>query len=249
MDRKHICGLGGACLVALAVGAVPASADLLSYTDPTEFESAVADLTEIDLDWDSLEVGTTIQSGDTLNFGALAFEWTFSFFDCPPENPDCGSAIITDQFDALSPNVNLFGANAQPSFFLPGDAVTVTKTSGPGLLAIGLYINSSPFTPEEILLTVGSDSVTIAGPPLETLPDGGELFFLGMVSDTAFTEWAVSSEEASGLFGYLWDETKVYIPEPATLVLLVFGAVCGLRTPRCECRARWPSAPRSPDGV
>lgn len=235
--------LRGAAALAATVAGVwgggVAHAQGTTYTDPGAFMDAVASAGfggGEHYDFDDLPAGTVIPFGSPIPPGTTKpwqpYQWQYDSGLFLPVN-----GLITDAFDAAS-GENAFGLDTPPGRFLPGDYLDVDSGAGLPQYAVGLMLIASPLVPAgAVTLEAGPLSVANADAPLTVLPDGGEVYFLGILSDTPFTRFTIASDPFSGVFAYTIDDVWQVVPAPNAGAALAVGLLlCGGRR-RCAPRA------------
>lgn len=223
----------GACLIALILSSASPAA-VTTYLSRSAFEGAIAGWSGDTVDFDSAVAGDTIASGGS--FDDLSFTYSLMDLDNDPL-----TMVVDNFFDTTSPPNYLALLTESGDFvnFVTGDSFSV-GFSGP-VNAFGLTIIAN-----DTLL--GGDSFSLQGDGLaqaamldgpavasDTLDDGGEVYFLGMVSDQAFRSVVFSSVDTELDFA-LDDMTYAVVPLPPALWLLGTGllsiAGIGRRTRR-----------------
>ena len=221
-----LCFLG--LLVSASTFAVP-----VGYTSRAAFDTALgaAGLGSITLDFDSTAAGTTVASGDTL--GDLVFSYDFGGVNM----------AVTDgaQFGGGGP----FDTTSAPNFlgtddgdiFQSGDDFDLSFAA---TNAIGMYFISADFPDpdcagdavicdDDIALRAADMDVLLDIDAIEdTLPDGSNVFFLGVIDTaTPFTGVSITSF-CCGFFLFNVDDivrstAEGTAPEPSTALLLVIA--------------------------
>jgi hypothetical protein len=190
------------------------SADALpiAYTDSVAFLNALPGPATT-LDFDSTAAGTTLASGSTLE--GITFTYDFGGVEL----------AVTDgnQFGGGGPFDTTSGAN-----FLGTDDADLLQDGDDFSLsfapvnAIGMFfITADALNDDDITLTAGGATASLMAADVEqTLGDGSEVFFLGLVdSAAAFTSAGVATI-GGGFFLYNVDDIVTAVPEPGTFVLL-----------------------------
>ena len=94
--------------------------------------------------------------------------------------------------------------------------------------AIGMYfITADPMFDDDIILTAGGESVGLLSSAGQTLPDGSEAFFMGIIDNENALTTADITTIGGGYFLYNVDDivTAEPIPEPATILLVGTGVL------------------------
>lgn len=215
--------IGGAALALLA--ALPAAGASLHTSAATFFAALPGPATT--LDFEAFAAGTPIPSGSAL--GAITF--TYAIDD------GAGGALalqVSDAWDATS-GTRALGLEdpANGDQLVAGDAIAFGFATP--ARALGIYlIASDPLLAGDARLVGGGLSAP-NGAALATLPDGGLVYFLGLVADGAFAG-ATLEFDAGAAEAFLFtldDVTHVLVPEPTTLALLGGALAClARRRPR-----------------
>ena len=195
-------------LVAAFAIAAPASAATVGYTDPAAFAAAVPGLTIIE-DYEGGVLETTIADGAVYNSVRYDFSGGRS------------GRIGNTYFNIGAQSLHAAGS---PNFFDEGESFTIHFAAP--VNAVGGYFNIAPSTFEAASLTAAGGSIAGAGPA--DTADFGTFYFLGLLSDTAFSSatFAVATGSASGWnFDNLIARVAVAdaIPEPATWGTMILG--------------------------
>lgn len=207
------------CLLAAALtlpGAVEAG--LMGYTDRASFIAALPGAA-LTFDFDSLSPGDFIADGSMV--GGITFNYDFGGV----------SMMVSNVYDTTS-SPNFLGTD-DADVFLDGDDFRMSFAPAS---AIGLsFITADTMFDNDILLTVGGNSVGLLESAIQaTLGDGGNVYFLGLISDSAsFTSATVSSYGGSGgpYFTFNVDDitTAEAVPEPGSVALFaLLGSCAGL---------------------
>lgn len=216
----------GSCLFALLVTS-SVEAALTTYVSRSAFETAIAGFTADTVDFDSAVAGHTISSGDS--FDGLIF--SYSLIDL---NGGSLTLVADNFFDTTStPNyLALLTESGDYVNFVSGDAFTIDFTAPVNAFGLSIVANNMLISGDGFRLEgAGLDqAATLNGPalPSDTLDDSGQVYFLGMVSDQAFSS-AVFSSLDTGLEFALDDMTYAVVPLPPALwsmgagLLLVAG--------------------------
>ena len=165
-----------------------------------------------------------IADGGTV--GGITFNYTFG-----PPPPSAPQLAITDgaafggggPFDTTSsPN---FLGTTDGDVLLDGDNFDLSFAAAN---ALGMFFITSPGDPMfdgDILLSAGALTASLEAAAVEeTLPDGGVVYFLGLIDTTAsFTNASVSTIGGGFFFYNVDDITTAVVPEPGTFVMLAVG--------------------------
>jgi len=208
------------CLFAIAfLGERQAPAATLTFTDPVAFFAALPGAAST-LDFDGSLVRTSIPSGNAL--AGITFSYSIA-----------GLAMaVVDDFDTTSP-ANYLGLNNPGNFdqFIAGDSFDMLFATPAAALGLYVITTADPVFAGDIQLVTPIGTALNAGTPNLTLPDGGTAFFIGLVSDTAFSNASVQFDPgAVGAFLYNVDDITTSAaavaraPEPSA-ALLCLGAL------------------------
>lgn len=195
---------GCAWVLALAP-AVRGAAATTSYVDPAAFGAALPPLQRT-LDAEALSVGTLLPSGTS----AWAIRFSYDL--------DGELLQVIDRFDTVSPSRSL-GLTGADDALLDGDPLALAFTKP--VLAIGVFvITSDPAAANEILLVTPQGVTGNASGPIGVLADGGRVYFLGLVSGTAFSSASLSFAGDGGIhFVYNLDDLITAVAEADALML------------------------------
>ena len=214
-----------ALIATLALFSLVPAVSATPYTDPAAFAAAVALFpgTPASIDFDSTAAGTTIPNGGA--FGGITFTLTSVPLDF----------VVSDFFDTTS-GENALGVEGGDQSFI---ALDEWDMSFGDTRALGLYIISSdPLFEGDIELVTSAGTATNSGVELDILPDGGLVYFIGIVADTlpfSSAQVRYGSLVTADNFIYNVDDITRLVersaPEPSMLVLALAGAA-GLRRQR-----------------
>jgi hypothetical protein len=200
--------------------ALPIAADASVFTSRSAFLAATSGADIRNVDFETPVPGSTLASGAStdvvtwtysLSGAQLALTDGTSFGAAPsPASATSGSAFLgTDDLDHLQDGDVLglgFSAPAQ---------------------GIGLYVLSrDPLQDGDVVLTAGGESAALVAAAVEqTLPDGSNVWFLGVVDPGATLTGASIGYALDGTTDFLWnaDDVVVAVPEPGAAVGLVAG--------------------------
>jgi hypothetical protein len=201
--------LGALCMLALSVSA---NAAIVTYTDETSFLTALSGPTST-LDFDSTTAGTLIPSGNSL--GGITFTYNIGGLDMK----------VVDDFDTTSPN-NYLGLDDAGNFdqFIDGDEFTLSFSTP--VSAAGMYfITGDPLINGDIHLVTSVGTALNSSIVDISLDDGGMAYYIGLISDTAFSSAAIQYDAGGGgnfLFN-VDDITTSAVPIPGAIWLFGSG--------------------------
>ncbi len=191
--------------------AIPAQAATSIFTDPVSFAAALGGAAVNVQSYENAPVNSTISSGQVFEGVTYAFN-----------NNRTGR--IGNIFNRIGDqSLEAVADNGNPNFFVPGN--TISMTFGTALTAVGGYFNANTSLVDQFFLTAAG--VTATGGGAMDSYDVSTLFFIGIVSDEAFS---------TATFGALNGTTGVYnfddlttvnaigaVPEPATWAMMIIG--------------------------
>jgi hypothetical protein len=203
-----------------------ARAEIASYTSRAAFDAAIAGLeTVAALDFESLAPTTTIPSGTQQ--GGFTFTYAIG-----------GEQLVVIDAFATTSGSNSLGVTGE-LVFLASDIFSLAFAPA---TAIGLYVIGEDMLPGDVELLTAAGSVQ-NGAAETTLPDGSDVFFLGLVESDAgmpFSEAVVVSFAVEGVGDYVWNaDDLVAAPEPdadgamaaAAVALVALSRPAGVRRP------------------
>jgi hypothetical protein len=208
---KKTCLLGALCMLVLSVSA---NAAIITYTDETSFLAALSGPTST-LDFDSTTVDTLIPSGNSL--GGITFTYNISGLDMK----------VVNDYDTTSPN-NYLGMDDAGNFdlFIAGDEFSMSFASP--VNAVGLYIVSGdPLFASDVSLNTTAGSALNSDVVDVALEDGGLAYYIGLISDTAFSS-ADLTFDAAAVEAFLYsvdDITTSAVPLPGAIWLFGSGLI------------------------
>ena len=193
------------------------------FTDSAAFQAALPGPASV-VNFDNVNAGTSVQDG-------VPFQG-ISFTSNVDNIPGRSGLIVSAEFLTTSPLNNLGVDDGFSQELLFGDEVAL-NFSAP-VQAVGLSIVAAPTVTlaNDFQLTGGGGSIFNVGNPEQTLFDGGEVFFLGLISDQAFNNAQLISfgDQSDTSLGFNVDDISSVsaanpapIPEPSTVFLLGTG--------------------------
>lgn len=191
----------------------------MTFTDSSAYQAALPASSSI-VNFDNVAAGTKIPDG-TVSQG-------ITFTSNVDNIIGRSGLIVADNFLTTSP-LNFLGVDdGFSNEFLLGDEL-ILSFSNP-IRAIGLFIIGAPnsIVKNDFLLTAGGGTVFNDGIPEKTLFDGGEVFFLGLISDQGFSAAQLISfgDQLDKTLGFIIDDIStvaVTISEPAIFSLFSLG--------------------------
>ena len=211
--------IGLACLVPSA----SVHAVTLGFTDSSVFQAALPGPSAV-TNFDNVNAGTLVPNGVPSQ--------NIAFTSNVANLPGRSGLIVSAQFLTTSP-LNFLGVNdGFTNEFVFGDELTLDFSTA--VLALGLTIIASPEVTQDtdFLLVGGGGSVFNLDTPEQTLFDGGEVFFLGLISDQAFNTAQLISfgDQLDPSLGFNIDDITTLaqanpaaVPEPSTVLLFGTG--------------------------
>jgi hypothetical protein len=202
-----------------------AQATLISYNDEASFNAAITALNSTNLNFDNMNQGDTIASGDTVD--GITFNYDLN-----------GLELMVDNLFDTTSSENYLGVNDGDGQFFGGDIFNMTFASAQ--MAIGLYIHSADILlNNDIEILTSSGSTGLMASPKMPLTDG-DAYFIGLVVDTtaeAFTSVNLSSLLEDYTFNVddvtyasAPPEPPTEVPEPATILLMLVACTGLART-------------------
>jgi len=198
-----------------------AQATLITHNDEASFIAAIAALNASTVNFDNMNQGDIIASGDTV--GGITFDYNLDGFEL----------MVDNLYDTTSPTNYLGVDDGGDAMFLGGEGFTMTFASAQ--MAIGLYIHSADFLfDDDISITTSSGSAGLIAVPNMALADG-DAYFIGLVVDSAAEAFtSVNLSSFFDEFGFNVDdityasaqsEPPNEVPEPTTILLMLCALV------------------------
>ena len=187
-------------------GATQASAATVSFTSSAAFFAALSGQTVFTETYEGLAVNSLILDGQTVN-GIT--------YDVFPLGTDGRIDTLYNRIGDQSLAIQRGASNT--SFFFPGESMTVTFPFAVNAVGIFFNVGISPVNSLQIQTAAGSAGNGVAY-------DLTTLYFVGLISDTAFTSATFSGSAGLGT-GFNLDNLSYaeVVPEPASLLLLGTG--------------------------
>ena len=220
------------------LSALPAFGD--SYTSSTSFNAAISGLSGVTTaNFDSDPIGDIAQGGTV---DGITFTYNI--------NGGAGSLAIVNLFDTTSGTNYLGSDDPTTGALFPGDSVTMTFATP--INALGFFIIGGPYSNGDFTLTSSTASATSSSTLETTLPDGGQVIFLGISSTADFSSATISLDPGAGELWNIDDITSAQgmpnsggggggtnpMPEPSSWALLALGlGLCALAA-RKTCSAQ-----------
>jgi len=212
--------IGLMVLLVGVLGAGIAQAAVVGYTDQSDFLASISGLPgQQNLDFEGLTAGDLILSGTSA--GNVTFTYDF------------GGFAIQVRSDYLTTSGSNYLGTDGDGVFLAGDAFTMTFSQA--VNAVGLFVISGDIIyAGDFSISTGAGSVVnsdLTDSTFGTLPDGGQVFFLGLVDlDQAFTSATFASGLQGGDFLFNIDDIRTAsatasVPEPSSMLLLSVGVI------------------------
>jgi PEP-CTERM motif len=198
-------GILGLSLASQALAAVR------TFNDPAAFQTALAGKTPTVQGFETLPLGTVITSGDI--FDGVQY----TFLDQPATN-----GRVFNAFNRIG--TRSLEADNQFGFFFPGQRISINFLSP--VIAVGGFFNVAPSLGDSVsLFLVQNGFINVLGGGASDSPDTNGLYFLGLISDTSFTNvfFGATLQAASGFNFDNLTYVNAAIPEPASWLTMVLG--------------------------
>jgi hypothetical protein len=197
----------------------PSFATLMTFTDQSAFQTAVANDDTTTIDFES-------QAHPFDDF-TLAYEDIY----------DPSSGVVDSTHDTTSGD-NYLSVESEYRFLSGGD---FTLTFNQTWQAIGFHlIASNGLWPDDAVLSAGAGSVVNALSPAITLGNGDFAYFFGLIDTDGFTSASLATyldpDTGQGVFAFIIDDIQLVsaaqatnsVPAPSTLALLAMGVLMSL---------------------
>ena len=215
-DRHTVSTLTALTLAGGLFAADTASAGIVHYTNLTDYQGAISGLAAETVEgFDGATPGTQIGEGQSYN------DLTFSSLT----NLSTSNLLeIVDRTGQTTSNDNALETEDGPIL----DSTSFDITLSSPVRAFGLSVITGDFLLDgDIQLSFGGGSVSLAASDV-TVEAYGDVFFLGGVSETAFSVVSFASLD-TGAYEFSIDDVRYSaapsVPAPATLALLAVGLV------------------------
>lgn len=199
------------CIVAGAF-ACPLKADIVQYTNVNSFLSGVTATPYIET-FDSLAPNTILETGSSLN--EITFQYDFGGVELQVidtyDTVSGSNSLGTTDFDLLQ-----FGDEIQMDLSTPINAFGLSLIVSADDIDFGFIQN------DDIQLAVGSEFVglDISQSQGADLPDGGRVYFLGLVSSGPYSSVNIQYDASASGFFNIDDIAYVAIPESIAIIEL-----------------------------
>lgn len=194
------------------------SAAIVAYDSRSDFENAIAGLIGTTVDFDSASFGLAIPSGST--FDGITFTYSLADLDDEPL-----TMVVDDFFDTTSsPNyLGLQTAGGDFVNFISGDSFTMEFAQPVNAVGLNIIANDILLPGDSFSLTLGGLGGLITAPlaPSATLQDGGQVYFLGVASEQAFSSVVFGS--AGTALEFVHDDI-IYAAVPVPPAIWLFGS-------------------------
>ncbi|MFC1602007.1 PEP-CTERM sorting domain-containing protein [Pseudomonadota bacterium] len=189
----------------------------VTYTDHTDFfnDLTSAGLGSTTLDFDGLLDGQIIADGESV--AGITFHYDFGGVQM----------MASNIFDTTSPR-NFLGTD-DGDVFLDGDSFGLSFSA---THAIGMYFLAADEMEDDDIRLIASTATAslIKAAVQQTLADGSDVYFLGIIDDVnTFQNASVITPVGGGHFFYNIDDITVSVPEPGTTMLILIGMLGALK--------------------
>jgi len=186
------------------------SAAPVTFTDDSLFFSATSGFSNSILDFESQTGGDIINNGDEI--GRISFAYDFG-----------GVSMQVGDTELTVSGNNYLGTD-DGDIFLSGDDFNLSFSASH---AIGLYfITADTLLDTDLMLSVGATTANlIAADIVQTLSDGSDVYFLGIVdTEESFTAASITAaDDTDFLFNVDDISTATAVPAPSIIYLLGLG--------------------------
>jgi cysteine-rich repeat protein len=207
-ERLYVSGVAAGYTIGdLGLAATPSGAVTLAHTDAAAFAAALSGPASSE-DFDALADGDPVGLLGGLTFVTLA-----------PVEP----LRASEAFDTTSAPVSL-GIDHPDAALLDGDPLTLQLAQPADAVGVRI-VTSDPALLDEIVLVTPVGAASNSDVVESSLPDGGHVYFVGLTSDTEFSEVVLGFDDHGEThFVYTLDDVTVrFVPEPGVLPSLAAG--------------------------
>lgn len=198
-----------ACLIPWTLTSV-AMAEVQTYTDRASFLAALPSANgETTITFETIDAGSHIESGDSI--GGVGFDYAIADRVLAVTQAHDQVTLDGRQSLGLAPSVSATTSMPFDSAFLSGDALSLTFDEP--VTAVGLSVIASPgdLRAGDVQLSFADGQVVNDPGPAFVLPDGGQVFFLGIIADARSIDAQPAvlesfDPERSGLFIFNVDD-------------------------------------------
>lgn len=179
-----------------------ASAQVTTYTNSNDFDNAISWSNQI-LEWENFNAGSYIFDANAID------EVTFTY------SLDNETVVVTDSFDQTTFNGgNALGLTGPDMTFLSGDTIEFSLDSPSSFFGLYVIVSPSDARPGDLKLHFANTEVVNSADPEIVLADGGEAYFLGIVSDSEFgyTNATLETIDPNGVGLFLFNIDDIVYP-------------------------------------
>lgn len=188
-----------------------ATAAVRVFNDPVTFRAALGGLVPTVQGFETLPLGTVINSGSVID------NVQYNFLDTPLSN-----GRVFNAFNRIG--TRSLEADNQFGFFFPGQRISITFLRP--VIAVGGFFNVAPTSTDSVFLFLLQNGfITVNGGGPTDPPDSNGLYFVGLISDKSFTNvfFGATPQAASGFNFDDLTYVNAPIPEPASWLMMIVG--------------------------